>query len=44
MGCINYKIREECRILSRGVYVVLGATTDGYKKSLSIIVWVNKMS
>lgn len=44
MDCIHYKVREDGRILSRAVYVVLGVTTEGYKDILSIIVGVNETS
>lgn len=44
MDCIHYKIREEGRILSRAVYIVLGVTMDGYKEILSITVGANETS
>ena len=42
--CIHYKVMEECRILSRAAYVVLGVTTEGYKEILSITVGANETS
>ena len=44
MDCIHYKVREDGRILSRAVYVVLGVTVEGYKDILSIIVGANETS
>lgn len=44
MDCIHYKVREDGRILSRAVYVVLGVTTEGYKDILSITVGANETS
>ena len=44
MDCIHYKVREEGRILSRAVYIVLGITAEGYKDILSITVGANETS
>ena len=44
MDCIHYKVREDGRILSRAVYVVLGVTVEGYKDILSITVGANETS
>ncbi len=44
MDCIHYKAREDGRILSRVVYVVLGVTTEGYKEILSIMAGANEAS
>ena len=44
MDCIHYKVREDGRILSRAAYVVLGVTTEGHKKILSITVGANETS
>ena len=44
MDCIHYKDREDGRILSRAACVVLGVTTEGYKKILSITAGTNESS
>lgn len=44
MDCIHYKVREDGRILSRAVYIILGVTTEGYKDILSITVGANETS
>lgn len=44
MDCIHYKVREDGRILSRAAYVILGATTEGYKEILSITTGANESS
>ena len=44
MDCIHYKVREDGRILSRSACVVLGVTTEGYKKILSITAGTNESS
>lgn len=44
MDCIHYKVREDGRILSRAVYVIMGVTIEGYKDILSITVGANETS
>lgn len=44
MDCINYKVREEGRILSHAAYIVLGVAVDGHKEVLSITVGANEPS
>lgn len=44
MDYINYKVREDGRILSRAAYIVLGVTLDEYKDILSITVGANETS
>ena len=44
MDCIHYKVRENGRILSRAACMVLGVTTEGYKKILSITAGTNESS
>ena len=42
MDAINYKIREDGRILNRAAYVVLGVTLEGNKDILSITIGANE--
>ena len=44
IDCINYKVREDGRILSRAAYIVLGVTLYGYKDIRGITVSVNETS
>ena len=44
MDAINYKIKEDGRIINRAVYVVLGVTLDGTKDILSITIGANESS
>lgn len=44
MGCIQYKVREDRRILSRAVYILLGITAECYKDILNITVRANETS
>lgn len=34
MDCIHYKVREDGRVLSRAVYVVMGVTTEEFQGCL----------
>lgn len=44
MDAIHFKIRDNYKVISKAVYIIVGLTNDGYKEALSIWIGENETS